>query len=147
MIYEDVTPHCSLLDLINEETGRENLQGFRLFNYMDEEREERSTGAFPKYSFSEFSYDKRRSYPKIGIRTKRLKYLFRPNENKDQSFDLQEDPGEKKNIINARGAEALEFHKMALEVVSEWRKRREEAEQVSVDEATVKKLKALGYLN
>jgi arylsulfatase A-like enzyme len=141
----DVMP--TVLDIINEETGRENLQGFSLLNYLDEERRERSRGAFPRYSFSEYSYDKRRTYPKIGIRTKRLKYLFRPKKNKDQIFDLQEDPGEKVNIISARDAEALEFREMALEVVSEWRKRREEAEQVSVDEATVKELKALGYLN
>jgi arylsulfatase A-like enzyme len=80
-----------------------------------------------------------------------MKYIVCPETGKHELYDLVEDPAEKESLVKtrpaelARGKELLEKHRKASEVVRSHYKVAQ-GEQIELDEETLEKLRAMGYV-
>lgn len=84
-------------------------------------------------------------YPTVAIRTARWKLVHREG-GPDELYDLQEDPGETRNLLGPGAPPppvAEDLLRRALAVVAS---RPATGERMELDEATIEQLKALGYL-
>lgn len=83
-------------------------------------------------------------YPTVAIRTGGWKYIHFETE-PDELYDLARDPGEQDDRIDRDPEDAERLRRLALEVVAA--RNRDPAEQMELDDATIRELKALGYLD
>ncbi len=88
-------------------------------------------------------------YPKINmgwvelraIRTNRWKYIRAP---RPELYDLSDDPGETKNVIQSHGAEVQKFEAHLKAIIGT--DGAEKVQTATVDQRTMDQLKSLGYL-
>ncbi len=91
------------------------------------------------YPFYHFGWS-----PLLFLRTGRFKYIEAP---RPELYDLEKDPREARNLMEASGATALELKNQLFEALTRFSARDSPtAPARPVDEATLEKLKSLGYL-
>lgn len=84
------------------------------------------------------------SAPTVAVRTEGWKYIHF-DDRPDELYDLENDPGEWDNRIDRDPDEANRFLRLATDVVEA--RDRDPAERLELDDATIRELKALGYLD
>ena len=77
-----------------------------------------------------------------GIRFDGWKYIFAKNA---ELYNLKDDPGESKNLIEKEGSRAKQMYSILKRIVSNKRIFKEESNVKPLDEETIEKLKTLGY--
>ncbi len=82
--------------------------------------------------------------PTVAIRTEGWKYIHF-EESPDELYDLRRDPGERDDRIGESPEEAERLRRLALDVVQA--RDRDPGERLELDDATIRELKALGYLD
>jgi arylsulfatase A-like enzyme len=85
---------------------------------------------------------------KKSIRTLDWKYIFWPTQKTEELYSLQVDPGEQKNVVETYPNEAASFNQQIIDWMGDNSQRGQSIKVMSqkFDEATVEKLKSLGYI-
>jgi arylsulfatase A-like enzyme len=146
----DVMP--TILDVLGVTPAEHEMQGRPLLS-----------GEEPTVQRPAFFEVLARKYEKKGLRTDRYKYIVNIDEQTvaqhgreylpevppgQELYDLENDPGEKRNLLAAGGSKeintlAAEFYRELQQYLTQ---ERGQAEPITLDEETIEKLKALGYI-
>jgi arylsulfatase A-like enzyme len=95
-----------------------------------------------KYVISEV--DTADPYYMISVRGERYKYIYFPNQEKKEFFDLHSDPKELNNIVNSRKSEVEDFSLVVQDIIAG--RKKTEGTEMAIDQKTIDRLKSLGYM-
>ncbi len=119
----------------------QSFQGYSLLTLVT-----KGPGAAARYGYSESLYPRSLvgASGLFGIRTERYQYIRAPRE---ELYDLDQDPLEKKNIVREKPAVAQEL-RAALEATLSRHTRADDAQaEGRIDPETAEKLRSLGYVS
>jgi len=124
------------------DTDTRTFQGQSLLSLV-----ERGAGGSPRYGYSESLYPRNflGTHTLFGLQTERYHYVRAPRE---ELYDLEQDPGERRNIANGNPATTQSLRQTLQEVRARFRRPAEVIGQTpGLDAESVEKLRSLGYVS
>ncbi|MFQ5708457.1 MAG: sulfatase-like hydrolase/transferase [bacterium] len=121
----------------------QKVDGHSLLTFLDQKYGNDTKGEFPQYAVSEIAV--KGGYPIISVRTGDFKYIHFQNK-KDEFYNLRADPLERENSIDVEKQRLEPFKVLTGRIVAARALAKTKKKKISLDEETVKKLKALGYI-
>jgi arylsulfatase A-like enzyme len=82
----------------------------------------------------------------ISMRTEKYKYIYNTDSKTGELYDLQNDPGERKNLANDDPETAERMRNEILRWAEITRRATSEQTGVKIDDKSVEKLRSLGYI-